>query len=74
MKVKTKVKAGAITHNHNETLVRDAVQARSLKVKTGVKGGIIPNGGTSSGARAHARGLTVKTGIKAGSPTTNNGG
>ena len=39
MKVKTKVKAGELPHNHNETLVRDAAQARGLKVKTGVKAG-----------------------------------
>ncbi len=37
MKAKTNVKAGGITRNHNETLVRPA--APSLKVKTHVKAG-----------------------------------
>jgi hypothetical protein len=39
MKAKTKVKTSSITHNHNETLVRDAAQATGLKVKTGIKAG-----------------------------------
>ena len=43
MKVKTKVKARSLTHNHKETLVRDAAQARGLKVKTGVKAGVWGN-------------------------------
>jgi hypothetical protein len=73
MKAKTKVKAVALTHNHNETLVRDAAQARGLKVKTGVKAG--GNGGVlDNGAGAHARGLKVKTGVKAGAVRNNGGG
>ena len=35
LKVKTNVKAGGMTHNHNETLVR------GLKVKTNVKAGLM---------------------------------
>ena len=35
MKTKTKVKAGALTHNHNKAQVRDA--APGLKVQTNVK-------------------------------------
>jgi hypothetical protein len=38
MRVKTTVKAGRLTTNHNAT----AVQARGLKVKTGVKAGMPP--------------------------------
>jgi len=37
MRIKTKVRAGGIALNHNETLVRDT--AKGLKVKTGLKGG-----------------------------------
>jgi hypothetical protein len=47
MKVKTKVKASETPHHHNKTLVRDAAQARGLKVKTGVKAGA--TGGDSGG-------------------------
>jgi hypothetical protein len=51
MKVKTQVKAGGITLNHNQTLVRDRRRAmadarlqgkrQGLKVKTQVKAGLI---------------------------------
>ena len=37
MKVKTNLKAGGLSTNHNETLVR--VQAKGLKVKTHLKAG-----------------------------------
>jgi hypothetical protein len=37
MQVKTNVKAGALSGNHNETLVRDAAQAKGLKVKTNTR-------------------------------------
>src|SRR5262245_41746937 len=44
MQVKTRVKAGALAPNHNETLVRAPRQAQSLKVKTRVKAGALaPN-------------------------------
>ena len=39
MQVKTKLKAGALTANHNQTLVRDRVPRQPLKVKTHVKAG-----------------------------------
>ena len=42
MKVKTSIKAGAITHNHNEALAR---AARGLKVRTGVKAGEVLQSG-----------------------------
>ncbi len=38
MKVKTNIKAGALSTNHNETLAREA---KTLKVKTGVKAGAL---------------------------------
>jgi hypothetical protein len=38
MKVKTNIKAGALTANHNETLAREA---QGLKVRTGVKAGAL---------------------------------
>jgi hypothetical protein len=37
MQVKTKLKAGALNYNHNQTLVRDRVQRQPLKVKTKLK-------------------------------------
>ena len=37
MKVKTHLKAGGLSLNHNETLVRD--RAKGLKVKTNLKAG-----------------------------------
>ena len=39
MQVKTRVKAGGLSLNHNETLVRAPSQAPGLKVKTRVKAG-----------------------------------
>lgn len=39
MKAKTRVRAGALTSNHNETLVRDAAKSQGLKVKTCVRAG-----------------------------------
>lgn len=56
MKVKTNVKAGKLTTNHNQSA------ARSLKVKSGVKAAGI----TLQHNQTMARGLKVKSGVKAG--------
>jgi hypothetical protein len=39
MKVKTKIKAGGTTLNHNEAPARDARKPQGLKVRTGIKAG-----------------------------------
>ena len=39
MKVRTTIKAGGTTSNHNETLARDSAQVPSLKIRTGIKAG-----------------------------------
>jgi hypothetical protein len=41
MKTKTRVRAGALSLNHNEMLVRDVPKATALRVKTKVKAGIL---------------------------------
>lgn len=41
MKTKTRVRAGGINLNYNETLVRDAPKTKALRVKTKVKAGRI---------------------------------
>jgi hypothetical protein len=56
MKIKTNVKAGGLSANHNQTA------ARGLTVKSGVKAG----GLTANHNQTAARGLKVKTAIKAG--------
>ena len=64
MKIKTNVKAGSLSPNHNQTA------ASALKVKTNVKAGVNSDGaGCGSGLQHNqtmARGLKVKTGVKAG--------
>jgi hypothetical protein len=42
MKVKTNVKAGGMSRNHNETLVRGAAKAKGLRVKTNIQAGGLP--------------------------------
>jgi hypothetical protein len=39
MKTKTRIRAGGVRTNHNETLVRDATKGQGLKVKTHVRAG-----------------------------------
>ena len=39
MQVKTKVRAGGVTANHNETLAQAKQPTTGLKVKTGIKAG-----------------------------------
>ena len=65
MKIKTNVKAGGMSMQHNQTV------ARGLKVKTNVKagvgGGSCPDWGCGTNHNQMlAKGLKVKTGIKAG--------
>ena len=55
MRIKSNVKAGGISMQHNQTI-------RSLKVKSGVKAGRI----VSNHNQTVTRGLRVKTNIKAG--------
>jgi hypothetical protein len=39
MNVKASIKAGGVSVNHNEKLVRDAAKTKGLKVKTNIKAG-----------------------------------
>lgn len=63
MKIKSNVKAGALSDNHNQTLVG------GLKVKSGVKAGAVkvPDDMKSNNHnQTLVRGLKVKTNVKAG--------
>lgn len=59
LQVKTKLKAGGLSLNHNQTA------ARSLKVKSNVKAGSRSAQHNQTVARP-AKGLHVKSGVKAG--------
>jgi hypothetical protein len=74
MKTKTHVRAGAIAANHNETLVRDKGQTKSLKVKTRVRAGRpIPANHNETLVRdsAKGQGLKVKTRVRVGAISVN---
>ena len=67
LKVKTKVKSGAATFNHNETLASVQSKSKSLKVKTKVKSGGVPNHNeTLVTVQPKSKSLKVKTNVKAG--------
>ena len=70
LRVKTHVKAGRLTANHNETLVQALRPAGSLQVKTHVKAGSLTtnHNETLVHASRSAVGLQVKTHVKAGYP------
>ncbi|HET9531165.1 MAG TPA: hypothetical protein VFQ92_12485 [Blastocatellia bacterium] len=55
MRIKTNVKAGGISMQHNQTI-------RSVKVKSGVKAGKL----AANHSQTVTRGLRVKTNVKAG--------
>ena len=61
MKIKTNVKAGALSSNHNQTILR------GLKVRTNLKAGHAPPSDRNHNQTV-ARGLRVKSGVKAGYP------
>jgi NADH/NAD ratio-sensing transcriptional regulator Rex len=56
MRIKTNVKAGGISMQHNQRITR------SLKVKSGVKAGAV----ASNHSQTVTRNLKVKSGVKAG--------
>jgi hypothetical protein len=55
MKTKTRVRAGALSLNHNETLVRDVPKATALRVKTKVKAGALTTNHNETLARGKRR-------------------
>jgi hypothetical protein len=73
LRVKTRVKAGALAPNHNETQVRDSHSAAGLRVKTRIKAGALaPNHNETQVRDSNlAAGLRVKTRVKAGALAPN---
>jgi hypothetical protein len=72
LRVKTGVKAGGTSLNHNETLVRDLAKVRGMRVKTrGVRAGALAANHNETLVRECANGMRVKTGVKAGMLSAN---
>jgi len=71
LKIRTNVKAGALTHNHNESQVRD--KAPGLKVQTNVKAGSLTHNHNKAQVRDAAAGFRVQTNVKAGGCTPDDG-
>jgi hypothetical protein len=57
MKTKTRIRAGGVALNHNETLVRDAPKVTALRVKTKVKAGVVTTNHNETLVRDRARTL-----------------
>jgi hypothetical protein len=68
MKTKTRIKAGALVRNHNETFVRDAAKSQGLRVKTHVRAGgpRFNHNETLVRDAGKGTGLKVKTHVRAG--------
>jgi hypothetical protein len=63
MIIKSNVKAGGLTMNHNEKVARDK---KSLTVKSGVKAGGIVNHNEKIISDKKVKSFTVKSGVKSG--------
>lgn len=59
MKIKSNVKAGSLTTNHNQTINR---AGKGLHIKSNVKAGAL----TANHNQTIARGLRIKSNVKAG--------
>ena len=74
MKMKTNVKAGGASHQHNETLVRETTKTKGMKVKTNLQAGA-PAFGNHNETLVHespkTKGMKVKTNLKAGRLSAN---
>jgi len=65
--VKTRIQAGALSQNHNETVVTSPRPAAGLKVKTRIQaGGLSQNHNETVVTSPHPTSLKVKTYRKAG--------
>jgi hypothetical protein len=56
MKTKTRVRAGCLSLNHNETLARDAAKGTGLKVKSRVRAGALTTNHNETLVRDKRRG------------------